>query len=172
MSLFLTNARIKNEKVKVSFDTWIQLLGMLGVLGGLVLLTGECSNLKKAIAGQIQARNQMLLDNQLAFLGKSRLLGKYYLKAIQPLLILRLLVEKNLQFSIKSYKHAQLHQNAFQQYQLDLLPDDVWEQATERISNHWRNCHIRPIWYTTAVPSFQRYLDALPKECVSIFPQD
>ena len=26
------------KKVKVSFDTWIQLLGMLGVLGGLVFV--------------------------------------------------------------------------------------------------------------------------------------
>ena len=29
---------IDNEKVKVSFDTWVQLLGMLGVLGGLVFV--------------------------------------------------------------------------------------------------------------------------------------
>ena len=26
------------QKVKVSFDTWIQLLGMLGVLGGLIFV--------------------------------------------------------------------------------------------------------------------------------------
>jgi hypothetical protein len=26
------------EKVKVSFDTWIQLLGMIGVLGGLMFV--------------------------------------------------------------------------------------------------------------------------------------
>ena len=26
------------KKVKVSFDTWIQLLGMLGVLGGLIFV--------------------------------------------------------------------------------------------------------------------------------------
>ena len=37
------------EKVKVSFDTWIQLLGMLGVLGGLVFVGLE-TPLDKAMA--------------------------------------------------------------------------------------------------------------------------
>ena len=31
------------KKVKVSFDTWVQLLGMLGVLGGLVFVGLEMS---------------------------------------------------------------------------------------------------------------------------------
>ena len=35
-------------KVKVSFDTWIQLLGMLGVLGGLVFVGLEMQQTKKS----------------------------------------------------------------------------------------------------------------------------
>ena len=59
------------KKIKVSFDTWVQLLGMLGVLGGLVFVGLEMQQSQRiAIAGQIQARNQMLLDNQLAYLGE------------------------------------------------------------------------------------------------------
>ena len=59
------------EKIKVSFEIWIQLLGMLGVLGGLIFVGLEMQQSQRiAIAGQIQARNQMLLDNQLAFLGE------------------------------------------------------------------------------------------------------
>ena len=162
------------KKVKVSFDTWIQLLGMIGVLGGLVFVGLEMQQSQRiAIAGQIQARNQMLLDNQLAFLGEEpiarRILSQGNPATINP----ETLSEEEFAVWYQIIQtRATTIQNAFQQYQLDLLPDDVWEQATERISNHWRNCHIRPIWYTTAVPSFQRYLDALPKECVSIFPQD
>ena len=34
-------------KVKVSFDTWLQLLGMLGVLGGLVALVIELNQSQK-----------------------------------------------------------------------------------------------------------------------------
>ena len=43
--------------VKVSFDTWIQLLGMVGVLGGLVFVGLEMQQTQRiAIAGQVQAR--------------------------------------------------------------------------------------------------------------------
>ena len=35
------------KKVKVSFDTWLQLLGMLGVLGGLVALIIELNQSQK-----------------------------------------------------------------------------------------------------------------------------
>ena len=50
------------EKVKVSFDTWIQLLGMLGVLGGLVFVGLEMRQTQQiAIALQVDARNQSQL---------------------------------------------------------------------------------------------------------------
>ena len=45
------------KNIKVSFDTWIQLLGMLGVLGGLVFVGLEMRQSQTiAIGGQIQAR--------------------------------------------------------------------------------------------------------------------
>ena len=45
-------------KIKVSFDTWIQLLGMVGVLGGLVFVGLEMQQSQRiAIASQVQARN-------------------------------------------------------------------------------------------------------------------
>ena len=50
------------KKVKVSFDTWIQLLGMLGVLGGLVFVGMEMRQTQQiAIASQVDARNQSQL---------------------------------------------------------------------------------------------------------------
>ena len=35
------------KKVKVSFDTWVQLLGMVGVLGGLVFVGLEMQQTQK-----------------------------------------------------------------------------------------------------------------------------
>ena len=50
-------------KVKVSFDTWIQLLGMVGVLGGLVFVGLEMQQTQQiAIAGQVQARTEMAVS--------------------------------------------------------------------------------------------------------------
>ena len=162
------------NRIKVSFDTWIQLLGMIGVLGGLVFVGLEMQQSQRiAIAGQIQARSQMLLDNQLAYLGEEPI-GRNILSQGNPNTISpgSLSEEEYAIWYQIIQTRAITIQNAFQQYQLGLLPDDVWEQATNRISNHWRNCHIRPIWSAATVPSFQRYLNSLPEECVSIFPED
>ena len=47
---------------KVSLDTWIQLLGMIGVLGGVVFVGLEMQQSQRiAIASQVQARNQSVL---------------------------------------------------------------------------------------------------------------
>ena len=56
------------KKVKVNFEAWIQLLGMVGVLGGLVFVGLEMQQTQQiAIAGQTQARNQQQLDFFLVF---------------------------------------------------------------------------------------------------------
>ena len=52
------------NRIKVSFDTWIQLLGMTGVLGGLMFVGLEMRQAQMiAVAGQAQARNQAQLDD-------------------------------------------------------------------------------------------------------------
>ena len=45
------------KKVKVSFDTWIQLLGMLGVLGGLVFVGLEMQQSQTIALGAQQQAN-------------------------------------------------------------------------------------------------------------------
>ena len=54
---------------KVSLDTWIQLFGMLGLLGGLMFVGLEMRQSQTiALAGQTQARNQAIMDFQLGIL--------------------------------------------------------------------------------------------------------
>ena len=66
------------KKVQVSFDTWIQLLGMLGVLGGLVFVGLEMQQTQTiALAAQANARTEMLLARQLvSFEGRAELVHK------------------------------------------------------------------------------------------------
>ena len=48
-----------------------QLLGLIGVMASLIFVGMELRQSQTiALAGQIQARNQMLLDSQLVFLGE------------------------------------------------------------------------------------------------------
>ena len=51
------------KKIKVSFDVWIQFLGMLGVLGGLVFVGLEMRQSQQlALAAQQTARMQVWTD--------------------------------------------------------------------------------------------------------------
>ena len=113
----------------------------------------------------------MLLENQLAFLGEESIgrsiMAKGNPNAINPDSLTE--EEYAIWYQIIQIRAITI-QNAYQQYQLGLLTEDVWEQAENRILGHWRNCHIRPIWTPTVVPSFQDYLIALPGECISEFP--
>jgi len=52
------------KKVKVSFDTWIQLLGMVGVLGGLVFVGLEMQQSQRiALANTQQERTNTAIAN-------------------------------------------------------------------------------------------------------------
>ena len=54
---------------KVSLDTWIQLFGMIGLLGGLVFVGLELQQSQRiAVATQIQARNRGDMDFSIALL--------------------------------------------------------------------------------------------------------
>ena len=55
-------------------------------------------------------------------------------------------------------------QNAFQQYELGLLPEDVWQQVQGRIQNRWASCYTRETYFSV-IPSFREYLESLPAEC-------
>ena len=51
---------------KISLDVWIQLIGMLGVFGGLVFVGLEMQLSQRiALASQVQARTQMNVDRLL-----------------------------------------------------------------------------------------------------------
>ena len=64
------------NRIKVSFDTWIQLLGMVGVLGGLIFVGLEMRQTQTiALAAQANARTEMLLSRSLViFEGRAELM--------------------------------------------------------------------------------------------------
>ena len=55
-------------------------------------------------------------------------------------------------------------QNVFQQYELGLLPDDIWTQVKGRIDAQYGNCALRS-YFSGVIPSFQEYLATLPDSC-------
>ena len=157
------------KKVKVSFDTWIQLLGMLGVLGGLVFVGLEMQQSQTiAIAAQIQARNQANMDFALTLLSaEDRVSREVYAMGRMPDIDPETLTREQLEVRdlIMRWQRESL-QNAFQQYQLGLLPEDVWEQVKGRILLRLESCFTEAP-FNAVIPSFQEYVATLPfQECV------
>ncbi|MED5412717.1 MAG: hypothetical protein VYE30_10260 [Pseudomonadota bacterium] len=154
------------NRIKVTFDTWIQLLGMLGVLGGLIFVGLEMQQSQRiAIAGQVQARNQGVMDFQVALLTAEDRVSRQTLSInfteTDPATLTE--EQREIRRHALNWQTNSL-QNAFQQYELGLLPEDVWQQVQGRIQNRWASCYIRET-YSSVIPSFREYLESLPAEC-------
>ena len=147
---------------KVNIDTWIQLFGLISVLGGLVFVGLQMEQTQQiAIAGQVQARAEMNVNRILNGLEGNLDANKLSNVNISDF--------DNLA-SDEKFVARQMHnwmgimfENNFAQYQMGLLTDDYWKQQEERIKSWWEKCNLRPI--NQQVPSFQAYLDSLPDEC-------
>ena len=154
------------KKVKVSFDTWIQLLGMIGVLGGLIFVGLEMRQSQIiAVAGQAQARNQAQLDFELGVLTSENkfsrdIFGRGGINGLNPANLGQ--EEAQALRHVLNWRAISL-QNAFQQYQLGLLPEDVWEQVKSRIKPQWDSCYSRRS-LNSVIPSFLEYLESLPAD--------
>mgnify|MGYP001407644824 FL=1 len=145
-------------RVKVSFDTWIQLLGMLGVLGGLIFVGLEMRQSQIiAIGNQVQAR----ADTQLAILttpleGDQRLLSLFSFDSIPNESDLseedRLLFEQLTRIRMASL------QASWQQFNLGLLPEDAWRLAERRIFIIYDSCQFRDVFERTSQPEFLEYV--------------
>ena len=113
---------------KVSLDTWIQLLGMVGLLGGLIFVGLEMKQSQTiAVAGQTQARNQAIMDFQLGILtsenaASRRLFDRGDINVLDPS---DLSQEEYSALRHALNRRANFFQTAFQQYQLGLLDEDV-----------------------------------------------
>ena len=146
------------KKVKVSFDTWVQLLGMLGVLGGLIFVGLEMRQSQIiAVGNQVQAR----ADTQLAILttpleGDQRLLPFFNFGSIPNESDLseedRLLFEQLTRIRMASL------QASWQQFNLGLLPEDAWRLAERRIFIIYDSCQFRDVFERTSQPEFLEYV--------------
>ncbi|MFL2872316.1 MAG: hypothetical protein ACJZ8M_03180 [Pseudohongiellaceae bacterium] len=146
------------KNIKVSFDTWVQLLGMLGVLGGLIFVGLEMRQSQIiAIGNQVQAR----ADTQLAILttpleGDQRLLSFFSFGSIPNESDLseedRLLFEQLTRIRMASL------QASWQQFNLGLLPEDAWRLAERRIFIIYDSCQFRDVFERTSQPEFLEYV--------------
>ena len=153
------------KKVKVSFEIWIQLLGMLGVLGGLIFVGLEMRQSQMiALAAQSQARASMLIER----------VGVYTEANLD---FQSLLFESSYDSDLSRSEAAQrntfhqswyLFENDFEQYSLGLMSEERWNAKLNGINRLFNMCEGRRTYdvrVQTFSESFRRLLSAIPDEC-------
>ena len=130
---------------KVSLDTWIQLLGMVGVLGGLVFVGLEMRQSQQiAIAGQQQERASIFIDYYQSFLEAGHDLDLYTREGF--------VIDENStpEESMAQRAAAQIAwfilENDFYQYQYGLMSDDVFEAKKRNIEYVLAQCDVREVF--------------------------
>ena len=153
------------KEIKVSFDTWIQLLGMTGVLGGLVFVGLEMRQSQIiALAAQSQARASMLLER----------VGVYTEANLD---FQSLIFENSYDTNLSKIEAAQrntfhqswfLFENDFEQYSLGLMRAETWNAKLNGINRLFNRCEARGT-YDVRIPtfpeSFRRLISTIPDEC-------
>ena len=152
------------KKIKVSFDTWVQLLGMVGVLGGLVFVGLEMQQSQRiAIAGQIQARNDVLMSWAATPLEGNTVLSK----------IINTYWDENGPFDLEplttqerevAMQFARINvfnlRNTYQQYNLEMIPEATFERTMQNLINIYDTCSFRKMVLANTSQELQDFLDS------------
>ena len=118
---------------KVSIDIWIQLIGMLGIFGGLVFVGLEMRQSQQfALAAQQTARMQVWTDMVNAFT-ESQINYPEAIGDFNP--------ESNI-------AHAALwiFENDYIQYNLGLMDENIWQAKMNPLRRTYNNCVGRQVY--------------------------
>ena len=148
---------------KVSLDTWIQLLGMVGLLGGLIFVGLELRQTQRiALAEMEQRRSEQTTNRALAFLeGEVETWAK-----VQGVPLSELSPKERMVREMHWSWAAQMQQNTLFQYQEGFISENQWAVIAERILVSWNNCLNREFYnFRFLETAFTDYLETLPDEC-------
>jgi hypothetical protein len=146
---------------KVDINVWVQLIGMLGVLGGLVFVGLEMRQSQRiAIGAQQQARAELRAQELLTPFQGNIDVAKVRFLEWEEMTDDQKLARGMLQL----YRWNSLQNNFFQN-NLGLLSADTWEQSLIFAKTRKSECHLRDFMPVNADPAFGAFLESLPDEC-------
>ena len=130
------------KNVRVNFDTWIQLLGMTGVLGGLIFVGLEMRQSQQiALAAQQQARTEIFTGivnsvNESSEVSLYQILVKA--RDNEPLTASEKKITEN--YALQT---IWVFENDFIQYQAGLIDENVWLAKLLSVRTLSSLCHFR-----------------------------
>ena len=157
---------------KINLNVWIQLVGMLGVLGGLIFVGLEMQQSQRiAIAGQIQARNDVLMTWAATPLEGNAVLSKiintYWDESgpsdLEPLTK----EEREVALQMARINVFNLR-NTYQQYNLEMIPEATFERTMQNLIWIYDTCFFRKMVIANVSQDLHGFLQSNSDvECVS-----
>ena len=146
---------------KVSLDTWIQLLGMVGLLGGLIFVGLEMRQSQIiALGAQQHARTELAGALWLAGLEGETDIHAAMSKPWPELSD----HQKSVREQIQRYYWILLQNNHYQ-YELGLINEELWAQIEGRIRVRYSECHLRNMIIADPSDGLRNLLSSLPDNC-------
>ena len=129
---------------KVSLDTWIQLLGMVGLLGGLIFVGLEMKQSQQiALAAQQTERTNMLLDQVNSF-------SEPELNYHNMLLMQSGHMPPSPEYEWMAVNTAHgfwwIAENDFVQYSLGLMDENIWQAKLNAMEFVYNSCLSRHVF--------------------------
>lgn len=149
----------------VSLDTWIQLLGMLGVIASLTFVGLEMRQSQRiAIAGQQQSRAEITNNFVSTFLETGLDFQSIYFKRE---------TRQNRSVEDVAFRNAIhvtwfIYENDFYQYTQGLMDESTWQAKLAGIQIVYDYCDAREIYDVRApifAVEFRAVVESLPNKC-------
>tara|TARA_B100001250_G_C19787614_1_gene784925 strand:- start:356 stop:817 length:462 start_codon:yes stop_codon:yes gene_type:complete len=149
------------KKVKVSFDTWIQLLGMIGVLSGLIFVGLEMRQTQQIALGEQQ---QTRMQTWIGMVGAFTEAGLDY----QDIMTGNITGENDFAYSNLTHQSLWTMENDFIQHKLGLMSENAWQARLVAMEVIYNTCRNRPIFavrFRMLDPEFVKLITSFTDEC-------
>ena len=153
---------------KVSLDTWIQLLGMVGLLGGLIFVGLQMKQTQRiALAEQQQSRTETFIDMLNTMSETDVSFHRFQLNGL----------DRGTEITVENFLHQLwwIHENDYLQYSLNLMDNGIWQSKLRAIENLYNGngkedlCPLaKQVWSTRRNiinPELVSLVEAMPSKC-------
>ena len=151
---------------KISLDSWVQLIGMLSVVAGLVFVGLEMQQSQKiALAGQqanrVQLFSSMMDANNEQGIDQQKL---------QLILSGQIPMNKDYEWVVMNGLHRMwwIYENDFLQNELGLMDENIWQAKRNAMEANYNFCEGRPVFdirKNTLDSRLVELVESFPDEC-------
>ena len=153
---------------KISLDSWVQLIGMLSVVAGLVFVGLEMQQSQKiALAGQqanrVQLFSSMMDANNEQGIDQQKL---------QMILSGQIPMTEDYEWVVMNGLHRMwwIYENDFLQNELGLMDENIWQAKRNAMEANYNFCEGRPVFEirkNTLDSRLVELVESFPDECVN-----